>query len=90
MGWLSPAAAEFAVAIRSALYREESAAAQPSQLDGTARSEDTHQGQLGQAARLYVFAGAGIVSGSVPDKEWDEVQQKQSLIRNLATGNNPA
>jgi menaquinone-specific isochorismate synthase len=85
VGWLSPAAAEFAVAIRSALYREESVATQEGQLGQAANNEDKLQSQLdGTARSLYVFAGAGIVSGSVPDKEWDEVQQKQSLIRKLA------
>lgn len=31
---------------------------------------------LVQEARLALFSGAGIVEGSVPDREWDEIEQK--------------
>ncbi len=29
-----------------------------------------------EGRRLFVYAGAGIVEGSVPEKEWDELEQK--------------
>lgn len=31
---------------------------------------------LVQASRLALFSGAGIVEGSVPEQEWDEIEQK--------------
>jgi len=31
---------------------------------------------LVQASRLALFSGAGIVDGSVPEQEWDEIEQK--------------
>jgi menaquinone-specific isochorismate synthase len=49
IGWLGKDAAEFAVAIRSAL---------------------AHEGQL------VLYAGAGIVPGSDPDGEWQEIESK--------------
>ncbi len=32
---------------------------------------------------LHLFAGTGIVAGSVPSKEWDELEHKTSLWRNV-------
>ncbi len=49
VGWVGHDAAEFAVAIRSALV---------------------------EGATLSVFAGAGIVAGSVPEDEWTELDYK--------------
>lgn len=53
VGWIGRGAAEFAVAIRSALVRGKS---------------------------LDVFAGAGIVKGSEPEREWEEVRNKMGLF----------
>ncbi|MBF0550509.1 MAG: isochorismate synthase [Deltaproteobacteria bacterium] len=49
VGWVSRDAAEFAVAIRSALVSSSS---------------------------ISLFAGGGIVPGSVPEEEWEEVENK--------------
>lgn len=49
VGWISRDAAEFAVAIRSALVREN---------------------------ELKLYSGAGIVAGSVPEHEWQELESK--------------
>jgi menaquinone-specific isochorismate synthase len=49
VGWVSQDAAEFAVAIRSALVSK---------------------------TKLHVFAGSGIVKGSLPEREWDENRNK--------------
>ena len=51
VGWIDGRGAEFAVALRCGLVRENV---------------------------LSLFAGAGIVEGSDPDAEWDEVEQKSS------------
>jgi len=51
VGWIGPDAAEFAVAIRSGLVRDNT---------------------------LTLYSGAGIVDGSVPGQEWDEIEQKIS------------
>jgi menaquinone-specific isochorismate synthase len=49
VGWVSKDAAEFAVAIRSGLIKDD---------------------------KIYLYAGAGIVPGSSPDKEWEEIENK--------------
>ena len=49
VGWIGPNAAEFAVAIRSGLVRDNT---------------------------LALYSGAGIVDGSIPEAEWDEIEQK--------------
>ena len=49
VGWVSSDAAEFAVAIRSAITTEN---------------------------KLILYAGAGIVPGSDPEKEWAEIENK--------------
>lgn len=49
VGWISAGAAEFAVAIRSALIEGE---------------------------QIHLFSGAGIVPGSSPEKEWQEIESK--------------
>jgi menaquinone-specific isochorismate synthase len=49
VGWVSKDAAEFAVAIRSALVMDD---------------------------KVYLYSGAGIVAGSSPDKEWEEIENK--------------
>jgi menaquinone-specific isochorismate synthase len=51
VGWIGPDDAEFAVAIRSGLVRDNT---------------------------LTLYSGAGIVDGSVPGQEWDEIEQKIS------------
>lgn len=51
VGWIGPDAAEFAVAIRSGLIRDNT---------------------------LALYSGAGIVDGSAPDPEWEEIEQKIS------------
>ena len=51
IGWIGKDAAEFAVAIRSALI---------------------------SGKTLSLFSGAGIVLGSKPENEWDEIEQKIS------------
>ncbi|MCE9616464.1 MAG: isochorismate synthase [Lentisphaerae bacterium] len=58
VGWIGRDAAEFAVAIRSALCR------------GT---------------ELALFSGAGVVAGSRPEDEWDEIESKiQDFTRILS------
>lgn len=49
VGWIGPDEAEFAVAIRSGLVRDNT---------------------------LALYSGAGIVEGSEPEAEWDEIEQK--------------
>ena len=49
VGWIGRDEAEFAVAIRSGLVRDNT---------------------------LALYSGAGIVDGSVPEDEWDEIEQK--------------
>jgi menaquinone-specific isochorismate synthase len=58
IGWFNRHAAEFAVAIRSALIKEKS---------------------------IHVFAGAGIVQGSDPQKEWDEIEDKITIFKQIFT-----
>lgn len=58
IGWASATEAEFAVAIRSALVRNE---------------------------RLDLYAGAGIVEGSDPNSEWDEIDQKLNTFAAILT-----
>ncbi|MDA0990359.1 MAG: isochorismate synthase [Verrucomicrobia bacterium] len=59
VGWIGRDAAEFAVAIRSALVR------------------DSH---------LSLFSGAGIVQGSTPDDEWEEIENKIEDFIRILTG----
>jgi len=37
-----------------------------------------------------LFAGAGIVNGSVPDDEWEEVNHKLAVFRSLLGFHRPA
>jgi menaquinone-specific isochorismate synthase len=41
---------------------------------------------LCDGSRMHLFSGAGIVDGSVPDREWDEVENKISDFVNLLVG----
>ncbi len=59
VGWISTEAAEFAVAIRSALVHKNT---------------------------VHVYAGAGIVSGSTPQQEWEEIENKITPVRRLLQG----
>ncbi len=59
VGWIGANAAEFAVAIRSALVHRNT---------------------------VYVYAGAGIVAGSVPQNEWEEIENKMAPIHKLLQG----
>lgn len=59
IGWVTPEAAEFAVAIRSGLV---------------------------QPKRLSLFSGAGIVKGSTPEMEWDEIELKIRDFIKVLTG----
>ena len=59
VGWIGRDAAEFAVAIRSALVRGNS---------------------------LALFAGAGIVTGSTAEGEWDEIEHKIGDFIRILTG----
>lgn len=54
VGWIGKDAVEFAVAIRSGLFEQDT---------------------------LSLFTGAGIVSGSDPALEWDELENKMKLFR---------
>lgn len=56
VGWVSAEAAEFAVAIRSALIHDDS---------------------------VSVYSGAGIVPGSNPESEWNEIENKIADFDNL-------
>ncbi len=58
VGWVTREAAEFAVAIRSAVVDERS---------------------------LSLFSGAGIVRGSTPDSEWQEIEHKISDFIRILT-----
>jgi menaquinone-specific isochorismate synthase len=53
IGWIGRDSADFAVAIRSGLIRQQA-----------------------QGATLDLFSGAGIVAGSDPAAEWDEIENK--------------
>jgi len=44
--------------------------------DGEAEFSVAIRSGLVQNARLALFSGAGIVDGSVPDREWEEIEQK--------------
>jgi len=59
VGWLGEGAAEFAVAIRSALVH---------------------------GSQLSLFSGAGIVEGSTPDGEWEEIENKSEDFISILTG----
>ena len=66
-GWLSGNAAEFSVAIRSALLR-------PSEDGGGALADASG------AAVMSVYTGVGIVQGSEPDNEWAELELKVGYL----------
>lgn len=44
--------------------------------DGEAEFSVSIRSGLVQGARLALFSGAGIVEGSVPEREWEEIEQK--------------
>ncbi|OPZ23932.1 MAG: Isochorismate synthase EntC [bacterium ADurb.BinA186] len=56
IGYIGKNSAEFAVAIRSALYR---------------------------ASELHIYAAGGIVPGSIPEQEWEELNNKQKNILSI-------
>lgn len=56
VGFLARDESEFAVGIRSALYRDQS---------------------------LYVYVASGIVQGSIPDNEWEELDNKEKTILSI-------
>lgn len=56
IGWVNSEAADFAVAIRSALVEN---------------------------SKLHLFAGTGIVQGSEPAKEWEELEHKISQFKSI-------
>lgn len=60
LGFISPAQAEFSVALRSAMVNIES-----------------------DCNKIRVFAGAGIVEGSVPLLEWQEIERKACALISL-------
>lgn len=59
IGYIGKNSAEFAVAIRSALYR---------------------------ASALHIYAAGGIVPGSIPEQEWEELNNKQKNILTIFDG----
>jgi len=61
IGWISADAAEFAVAIRSALVT---------------------------GSRAHLFAGAGIVADSDPEREWEETEWKMKVMMRALVGDN--
>jgi isochorismate synthase/2-succinyl-5-enolpyruvyl-6-hydroxy-3-cyclohexene-1-carboxylate synthase/2-succinyl-6-hydroxy-2,4-cyclohexadiene-1-carboxylate synthase/O-succinylbenzoate synthase len=87
-GWVSAGAAEFAVAIRSALVHPPAATA--AQLDGAAavlQQAGAAAGlQAGEADTLVsLFAGVGIVRGSDTAQEWAELDLKVRQYERLLT-----
>lgn len=70
VGWFGGKEAEFAVGIRSALM-------QKNNLNSTQRNK------FPQGTCLYLYAGAGIVKGSMPSSEWQELDLKASQFEEL-------
>mmetsp|Transcript_9649 Transcript_9649/g.35353 ORF Transcript_9649/g.35353 Transcript_9649/m.35353 type:complete len:2049 (+) Transcript_9649:190-6336(+) len=75
-GWLSGNAAEFCVAIRSALVTD---------IDSRTPRESWSSGDSG-GSRMCVYAGVGIVPGAEPDHEWDESCLKMKPILSQVRG----
>ncbi|KAK9805814.1 hypothetical protein WJX73_002942 [Symbiochloris irregularis] len=81
-GWLSGSAAEFCVAIRSALITPAQPAAPSSTgTDGLAALSEAEKAGMQQVVRL--FAGVGVVKGSHADSEWQELDLKIAAINRL-------
>lgn len=70
VGWFGGKEAEFAVGIRSALM-------QKNNLNSSQRNK------FPQGTCLYLYAGAGIVKGSMPSSEWQELDLKASQFEEL-------
>lgn len=51
--------------------------------DGNAEVCVAIRSALAWRNRLYVYAGAGVVKNSVPEKEWDEIESKLRNFREL-------
>ena len=69
-GWVSGSGAEFVVAIRSAMVQQQQPR-QPQVFMGTAG-----QGLGARTQTVHLYAGVGIVRGSDPQSEWQELDLK--------------
>ena len=72
-GWISGAGAEFVVAIRSALVQPD--AVSPASGSGPSPSAPRHN--------VHLYAGVGVVLGSDPAEEWQELELKTRQYRQL-------
>jgi len=72
-GWISGAGAEFVVAIRSALVQPD--AVSPATGSGPSPSAPRHD--------VHLYAGVGVVLGSDPAEEWQELELKTRQYRQL-------
>jgi isochorismate synthase/2-succinyl-5-enolpyruvyl-6-hydroxy-3-cyclohexene-1-carboxylate synthase/2-succinyl-6-hydroxy-2,4-cyclohexadiene-1-carboxylate synthase/O-succinylbenzoate synthase len=95
-GWISGAGAEWAVAIRSALIEPgqpgqtisngngtTSHDAGAALVNGRGPRQQQQQAVLPPQYAVNVYAGVGIVPGSVAASEWDELELKTRPIRSL-------
>eukprot|EP00798_Chlamydomonas_sp_ICE-L_P027190 gene27190-2434_t len=82
-GWLSGGGAEFVVAIRSALMQEvapePSASKQPQSVAPACKASTARE------HAVHLFAGVGVVRGSDPYAEWQELDLKVRQFRKLLT-----
>ena len=81
-GWISGEGAEFVVAIRSALVQPTDASP-PVSTAGTSGSETSFGASSGASHEVNLFAGVGVVLGSDPSDEWQELDLKIRQYRQL-------
>ena len=84
-GWISGAGAEFVVAIRSALVQEV-VSEPPASLRDQPPQFSYSRGSSGEETRQHVvslYAGVGLVVGSDPAAEWQELDLKVRQYRQL-------
>ncbi|XP_057856384.1 isochorismate synthase, chloroplastic isoform X3 [Cryptomeria japonica] len=70
VGWFGGNETEFAVGIRSALIQQNNSISSPGSM-------------FPKGTCLYLYAGAGIVNGSMPSSEWQELNLKASQFEAL-------
>ena len=78
-GWISADAAEFAVAIRSALVKPVPC---PPAASGPSCGEVLQKKQS-DSTKLLLFSGVGLVQGSEPASEWEELSLKTRQFLSL-------
>ncbi len=83
-GWVSGTSAEFAVAIRSVLVRPQQQQQQLQLQQQQAQAPSGSAAATGAAAAsatvpghsVFLYAGVGVVKGSDPESEWQELALK--------------